>query len=105
MARAQLERFGTDVSPELLFETLERDGCAIVDGLLEPQQLTALNRELEALTPTDLVLDADVAARWLLISEEVGPRFETEVHALSRAQLAHMDEQLVRLGVTKNPTW
>jgi ectoine hydroxylase-related dioxygenase (phytanoyl-CoA dioxygenase family) len=47
MARAELERFGIDVSPELLFETLERDGCAIVDGLLEPQQLVALNRELD----------------------------------------------------------
>jgi ectoine hydroxylase-related dioxygenase (phytanoyl-CoA dioxygenase family) len=47
MGTAHLERFDIDVSPDLLITTLERDGCAIVEGLLDPAQLAALNRDLD----------------------------------------------------------
>jgi ectoine hydroxylase-related dioxygenase (phytanoyl-CoA dioxygenase family) len=47
MGKAQLERFDIDVSADRLVATLERDGCAIVEGLLSPEQLAALNRELD----------------------------------------------------------
>lgn len=61
MTAATVERFGPDVSNEKLFETLDRDGCAIVEGALSSEQLAGMNADLEELiaatppgTPTAL---------------------------------------------------
>ena len=47
MTKAQVERFAGDVSADKLAATLERDGCAIVEGLLAPEVLAALNADLD----------------------------------------------------------
>jgi len=48
MAGAGLERFSVDVGGDKLTSALERDGCAIVESVLHPDQLARLNDELDA---------------------------------------------------------
>jgi ectoine hydroxylase-related dioxygenase (phytanoyl-CoA dioxygenase family) len=47
MEKAQVEKFAHDVSADQLGRILERDGCAIVEGLLDAEQLAALNGDLD----------------------------------------------------------
>ena len=61
MTAARIEHFDADVSNDALIQTLERDGCAIVEGALPPEQLAGMNADLESLieatppgTPTAL---------------------------------------------------
>ena len=49
MGDAQVERFQKDVSGAELVAALERDGCAIVEGAMQPSQLEGLNRDLDTL--------------------------------------------------------
>ncbi|MEM9177164.1 MAG: phytanoyl-CoA dioxygenase family protein [Myxococcota bacterium] len=44
---ASIERFSRDVPTEKLIETLDRDGCAIVEGTLSDAQLAGLNADLD----------------------------------------------------------
>jgi hypothetical protein len=45
--RSALERLPSDVDTEKLVAVLERDGCAILEGTLEPRQVEGLNRDFE----------------------------------------------------------
>ena len=54
MTTANVERFGSGVSDEKLIETLDRDGCAIVEGALSSEQLQGMNADLEALIEATL---------------------------------------------------
>ena len=47
--RSALERLPSDVDTEKLVAVLERDGCAILEGTLEPRQVEGLNRDFEKL--------------------------------------------------------
>ena len=46
---ASIERFSDDVPHEKLIETLDRDGCAIVEGALSHERLAGLNADLDGL--------------------------------------------------------
>ena len=46
---ASIERFSSDVPTEKLVETLDRDGCAIVEGTLSEAHLSGLNADLDQL--------------------------------------------------------
>ena len=48
MKKAQLETLASDVSTDRLASILDRDGCALIEGLLDREGLTALNDDLEA---------------------------------------------------------
>ena len=49
MTTATIERYSSDVSSEKLIETLDREGCAIVEGALSADPLADLNGDLEEL--------------------------------------------------------
>jgi hypothetical protein len=52
MTQPHIERFGSDVSIESLIEAMDRDGCAIVEGAIEPDELSRLNADFDVLLAT-----------------------------------------------------
>ncbi len=57
-----IERFPADIEPAKLCATLEADGCAVVEGILPPKLLAAMNGDLEtwiASTPPGCRHDVD----------------------------------------------
>jgi ectoine hydroxylase-related dioxygenase (phytanoyl-CoA dioxygenase family) len=47
MSDPRIEQFGPDVPIASLIEAIDRDGVAMVSGVIDPQLLTALNAELD----------------------------------------------------------
>ena len=71
---------------------------------LDHGDVVSMGRELDGLTPTDLLLDADVAANWLLAAEDLQARLRTEQHPDTRTELLALAARLRALGVSKSPT-
>lgn len=49
MTHPSIEHFGPDASTDALIEAIDREGCAIVQGVLPPDQLSRLNGEFDTL--------------------------------------------------------
>jgi hypothetical protein len=49
MSEPHIERFGPDVPIGSLIEAMDRDGCAIVEGAIDPDELSRLNADFDEL--------------------------------------------------------
>src|SRR3974390_808267 len=49
MTEPNIDRFGPEVAVGSLIEALDRDGCAIVEDAIDPDLLSRLNAEFDAL--------------------------------------------------------
>ena len=88
MEKAQVERFGSDVSADQLVATLERDGCAIVEGLLDRETLAALNADLDDV----IAAKAPGVRQWEAASRPSDPDLKVELDS-SMAELQSLSNE------------
>ncbi len=66
--------------------------------------VVSLRGQLEAVTPTDLVVDGGVHERWILVAEDLQPRFRHDLYPETQPHLRAIEARLRALGVIRSPT-